>query len=313
MPDLEDDKEMISLKHTQDIAQLELKVSELEKKLEEHTKWSINEERIEKLEKKTKIAQALAESANQKADEMRYNKDLYKASELIKIQKELSELKEVNISNLGTILKNHIEERHDRLEEVLQEIKNQLLYHKLLPSNFDDYYKLEGDSKMPCKKVGTCDKITNFEDINCDDCKEYEQITELKDNIDSNRMQINANLEGIHYCRKFMFNLEEVLRECFDRFPSYNGIDIPREHLKKIDDWRTSMQILLKKLSGNDSKPEEPNWRKDWLEYQREEIKKMFPNETLVRKEDLKHWIWELKNKYTKSNVIKEIEEYLSE
>lgn len=61
----------------------------------------------------------------------------------------------------------------------------------------------------------------------------------------------------------------KVLRECFDRFPSYNGIDIPREHLKKIDDWRTSMQILLKKLSGS-SKPLR-YIRKDFKDFKLEE------------------------------------------
>jgi hypothetical protein len=33
----------------------------------------------------------------------------------------------------------------------------------------------------------------------------------MEDNIDANRQQINANLEGIDYCRDFMFNLESIL------------------------------------------------------------------------------------------------------
>jgi len=34
------------------------------------------------------------------------------------------------------------------------------------------------DSYIDCGKQGTCDKITNFDDINCDDCKDYKRPEE---------------------------------------------------------------------------------------------------------------------------------------
>ncbi len=63
---------------------------------------------------------------------------------------------------------------------------------------------------------------------------------EAKDNIDSNREQINANLDGINYCRKFMFNLEEVLRKTLERLSnifdfSINNSQFFEYQLAKLD------------------------------------------------------------------------------
>lgn len=68
----------------------------------------------------------------------------------------------------------------------------------------------------------------------------------------------------------------------------------PKEKPEELDDCHNcGLRDSCKDAKYNDKcirwKPEEPNWRDDWLEYKREEIKKIFPNEMLVRKEDLKY------------------------
>jgi len=41
-------------------------------------------------------------------------------------------------------------------------------------------------------------------------------------------------------------NIEDVLREIFVRFPRYNDSDVTRNFLKKLDDWKFEIMILIK-------------------------------------------------------------------
>ena len=56
--------------------------------------------------------------------------------EISELKSEINHLKECNIADT----QNHI-----NIKSVLKEIKDNLLRHRLLPSNFDDYYKLDGE------------------------------------------------------------------------------------------------------------------------------------------------------------------------
>jgi len=62
------------------------------------------------------------------------------------------------------------------------------------------------------------------------------QISELRDNVDSNRGQINANLDGINYCRKFMFSSEgfdAILDGEKDRNSKESGLGITQAPQKR--------------------------------------------------------------------------------
>ena len=91
------------------------------------------------------------------------------------------------------------------------------------------------------------------------------KVSELKDNVDSNRGQINANLDGINYCRKFMFNLEKVLRELLNNLYGKTPRDIKELQAKLegkdgeksgiLGGKSSSSEMAVKSLARTDLKP----------------------------------------------------------
>ena len=99
------------------------KISELEEKLEDHIDWSINEERIEKLEQQVKGWNAMYE---------------IQKTELNELKEQIENLKLSVVDNNQWIIDN------DSIKEVLREVMNRL------DLDFEDLLdKLEGDSRLP--------------------------------------------------------------------------------------------------------------------------------------------------------------------